>query len=387
MNFITETNMKKTISLLAALMLAVSCQSEKKPESLAGKKELLAQKETALKELKAEIATLKSAIAELDTVEAEVEKLTPVQVLSVQPKAFSHYIKLSGLVSSEENVMLSAESNGRVVKVHAKEGQAVKAGAVLVELENARLRSQLAEAEAALRLAETTFKRRQRLWNDSIGSEIEFLNAETNYKASKNRLDQLRALYDNAFIKAPVSGTVDEISVNEGEFVGVGTPIVRVVDLQNLQVETEISEDYLLAINTGDTVSIEIPNLGLQERGVIEFTSQYINPDNRSFKVTVGMPKANRMIKPNLLAELKIRDYFNDSALVVPAIAIQRDLKGEYVYLAQRDGEVMLARKTYVDRGRSFGDQTEILAGIKSGSQVITAGFSEVNDGQAIVIQ
>lgn len=377
--------MKKLTALLS-IGLLVACNSE---PNIVRLKRSLESKEKDLTTLQNEIDSLTVQIARLDTSmgTGKVEKLVPVEVRDMTARNFEHFVRLSATVSSKENVLLSAESNGRVVSIEAKEGTRVRKGDVILRLESDFIVGQLQEAEAAFKLAETTYNRRARLWKDSIGSEIEYLSAETNYKAASNRLKQVQAQYDNTFVKAPVNGTVDGINVNEGEFVGAGVPVARVVDLSNLELETEISERYLKSVKKGDYVNVSIPALGLNQDEKIIFTSQYINPENRSFMIKVGLSNSNSLIKPNLLAELRFRDYQNPEALVVPSMAILKDLKGDYVYTVVDGEEGSLAKKKYIERGASFSDETEILGGLSAGDLVVVAGYNSINDGQIVDLQ
>lgn len=374
--------MKKTLYLLSVLSLVAACNQEPSLEKL---KSDLSTAQGEMKQIQTKIDSLEKAIAVLDTNRvAEPVKLVPVQVQTMARKNFEHFVKVSGLVSSKQNVLLSAEGNGRVISIDAKEGDRVRAGQVILRLENDIVSNQLSEVQSAYKLAKTTFERRARLWKDSIGSEIEYLNAETNFLAAKDRLAQVQAQLANTTVVAPVSGVVDNISVNKGEFVGVGTPVVRIVDLNNLEVETDLSENYLTAIKKGDMVNVDIPALGLNQKEKIIFTSQYINPENRSFTVKVALDNQNEMIKPNLLAELTFKDYQNDSALVVPSISIKKDLKGNYVYTVVSGEGSQVVKKRYVTTGYSFSDQTEITSGLDLNEQVVTAGFNEVSEGQEV---
>lgn len=357
------------------------------PEDLASLQTSLKEKQNELKSLTETIDSLEAQIARLDTTEVKAEKLVPVEALLIEERPFEHFVRLSGTITSKENVLLSAESNGRVVEITAKEGDRVRKGDVIMRLESDFIEGQLQEAKAAFKLAKTTFERRARLWKDSIGSEIEYLSAETNFKASENRLKQVRAQYENTFVKAPVSGTLDAINVNEGEFVAPGAPVARVVDLSNLELETELSESYLTAVKVGDEVEVNIPALGLSQSEKVIFTSQYINPANRSFTIKVSLNNGNALIKPNLLAEINLKDYAKESALVVPGLAIQRDLKGDYVFLAVQSAEGTHIKKAYLELGKSFGEETEVLKGLSFGDRVVIAGYNEINDGQLVDLQ
>lgn len=376
-------SLKNAFLFLALAGLLTACNSAAQKDGLAAKRTALAEKRQTLKELRTEIQALQKEIERLDTA-AQPSKVIPVKVNAVQPRRFEHFVNLTGQVKSEENVLLSAESSGRVVAIPVAEGEIVRKGQVIVELNNDALRNQLQEAKAALELAKTTFQRRASLWKDSIGSEIQYLQAKTNYESAQNRLEQLRARYQNTFIKAPVAGKVDNNQVNVGEFVAMGQPVVRIIDLANLYVEAELSEDYLKDVQQGDTVAVEIPTLDITQHQPVSFVSQYINPENRSFMVRIDLDTDNPHLMPNLLAHIKLRDYVNPQALIVPAMAVQRDLKGAYLFtVQQRDGKPV-AQKVYVERGGSYGTSTEIISGLKPGAKVVTAGFNQLSNGDPV---
>jgi membrane fusion protein (multidrug efflux system) len=377
--------MKKVIYIISAISLFVACNQKPSLESLRG--DLSVAKEE-MKALQTSIDSLEKNIILLDTNKmAEPAKLVPVKIQALVSENFEHFVKVSGLVGSKQNVLLSAEGNGRVISIDIKEGDPVRAGQVIIRLESDIVTNQLSEAKLGYQLAKTTFERRARLWKENIGSEIEYLNAETNFLSSKDRLAQVEAQLKNTMIIAPVSGVVDNINVNTGEFVGVGTPVVRIIDLNNLEVETDLSENYLKAVKKGDPVKVSIPALGLNQEEKIIFLSQYIKPENRSFTVKVALNNQSELIKPNLLAELTFRDYNNAEAFVIPSISVKKDLKGNYVYtVVNTDGENRV-NKRYIITGYSFSDKSEITSGLIAGEKVIIAGFNEVSEGQKVSVQ
>ena len=224
-------------------------------------------------------------------------------------------------------------------------------------------------------------------WQQNIGSEIEYLQAKNNFETAKSRYAQVQSQYNNTIIKAPISGTVDNIVVKQGEFVNMGREIVRVVDLERVEIEAELSEEYLPAIHRGDSVKVEIPALGITRMSPVTFVSQVINPDNRSFKIKINLQNRDGRIKPNVLANLLIRDYQNEEALVVPSQCIKKDLKGDFVLVSSTEEGETVAKKRYVQRGKSFGDKTEIKGGLEAGDEVITVGYDQLNDGDPVAIQ
>lgn len=374
--------MKKLATLLILGAMA-SCQQ---PDDLATKKALLDEKQGELSALKAEIIQLKEEIAELDTTKTQ-ERNTRVKVQELRVGNFEHFVEITGTVTSEENIMISSEANGRITAINVKEGQRVNKGQLLVTIDNETERRQLEEAQAVYDLAETTYQKRKNLWDQSIGSEINYLQAKNNYETAKSRLEQTRKRYQNTLITSPITGTVDVIEVNLGETVGMGTPVIRVVDVDDVEIEAELSENYLASVKKGDSVKVNIPALGYSMMSKVTFVSQVINPNNRSFMIKVDVNNDKGLIKPNILANLMIRDYENDSAMVVPSNIVGKDLRGDFVFVAVKDeAGVDRAEKKYVNRGISFGERTEIKEGLEPGDRVITAGFDEVNQTEAITI-
>jgi membrane fusion protein (multidrug efflux system) len=375
----------KKLTILSVLFLAIACGED--PESLEAKQALLSEKKEAVSTLQSEIKELKEQIAEMDTTTKKVTS-TYVQVTEAKKRAFEHFVELTGSITSKENIMVSAEANGRVLSIPVKEGQKVSQGTTIIRLDNQTISNQLAEARSGFELAETTWQKRKRLWEESkIGSEIEYLKAKSDYDRAKNQVAVLQTQYNNSFIKAPITGTVDDITVNEGEFVNAGAQVVRVVDLERVEIEAELSEEYLSNVSKGDTVVVKIPALNIEQKETIDFVGQVINPANRSFKVKVGIGNKSRRIKPNVLANLMIQDYQNDGAITVQSIAIRRDLKGDFVFVAVGSGDEMKAEKRYLKTGKSFGDQTEVLEGLSEGERVVTAGFNQIGLGSRLTLK
>lgn len=374
--------MKKLATLLLIGILA-SCQQ---PSELAAKQAELKEKQSAMSSLQEEIAALKKNIATLDT-SVSVERTTKVKVQKLKTKIFEHFVEITGTVTSEQNIMISAEATGKVTAIKIKEGTAVVKGQVLITIDNDSEREQLEEAQAAYELAKITYEKRKNLWDQSIGSEINFLQTKNSYQSAGSRLEQARQRFQNTLITSPITGNVDNIEVNLGEMVSMGTPAVRVVDVHNIDIEAELSENYLASVKKGDSVRVSIPAVGYQSVSEVSFVSQVINPDNRSFLVKVAIDNKDGLIKPNILANMMIRDYANDSALVVPSSAVGKDLRGDFVFVAVQDGAgIERAEKRYIKRGTSFGAETEIAEGLERGDRIITAGSDEVIQNGAIEI-
>ncbi len=374
----------KKLATLIFLGLLASCQE---PADLAAKQAELKEKQNSMSELREEIAKLKEEIAALDTT-ADTERFVRVKVEEVSRGRFEHFVEITGTVTSEQNIMISAEANGRITSIKVKEGEKVSKGQVLIAIDNEAEQRQLEEAQAVYDLAKTTYEKRKNLWDQSIGSEINYLQAKNNFETANSRLEQARKRFESTLITSPINGNVDNIEVNLGEMISMGTPAIRVVDVNNVDIEAELSENYLTSVRKGDSVKVTIPAVGYERMSEVRFVSQVINPNNRSFLIKVAIDNENGLIKPNILANMMIRDYANDTAVVVPSRAIGKDLRGDFVFVATADENgVKRAQKHYVQRGTSFGAETEIISGVDEGDQIITAGSEEVNQNAAISIQ
>lgn len=380
---ITTKKATTPILIAATLFMVAACN----PDPLQKAREDLTEKKEELSTLKVEIDSLQQRIARLDTTQDEVKAPTKVLTKTLQPQHFEHYIEATGTVSNTENLMLSAKMPGEIMEIRVTEGEKVQKGQVLARLDNEALTNQMGEAQAALNMAKTVYERRQKLWDQKIGSEIDFLQSKTNYESARRRLAQLKANNENTFVKSPIKGKVDAIMANTGEFAATGTPIMRVINLDKPEVKVELSEKYLPYVATGDTVQVNLPAIGLRQKATVAFVSSYINPNNRSFGVELAIKNNKGRIKPNLLANVTFKDYQNKEAVVVPSNAIQNDLQGEYVYVAEVINGQTVAAKRRINKGRTHQDETEILEGLAPGDRVVTSGFDQLSPRELIAIQ
>ncbi len=367
-------------ALLTIIIIAQACSPK---EDITSLKKELDTKKTEMADLKTEMDSIVKKIEKLDT-NVVIELATPVRVQEINPSSFEHYINVTGTVSSKENVLVSAEASGRVEKIMVNEGERVKANQVLIVLDNDIIKNQLDEVKVALELAKITFEKRQKLWDDKIGSEIEYLQSKSTFERTQNQYMSLQKQYDNTSIKTPIAGYVDQINLNKGELVNAGTAITRVVDLSTIEISADLSEEYLTNVGKGDSVLISIPALDYKEKAKITFVSQVINPANRSFTIKVNIKNEENLIKPNLLANIMIKDYSNESAIVVPAIAVQRDLKGDFVFITKEENGETLSTKARVTLGKVSADLVEITSGLSQGDKVVTTGFNLLNEGAVI---
>ena len=332
--------MKHILIIATASLLLIACGGDKQGISVEnlianGDLEAIKAKKT---ELKSEITALNDQVAQLDAVLKEndtVKKEVLVTAVTIKDTLFKHFVEVQGNVETKQNVLIYPEYQGTLTRVLVKEGQIVSKGQTLARIDDGGLGSQVAQLEAQAALAKTTFERQKRLWDQKIGSEIQYLQAQTQYESAENAVKQLRSQLGKTSVRAPFSGVIDDVITDQGTVVSPGQAIFRIVNLSNMYVSAEVPESYLKSIVPGKTVAIELPVLGETIQSTIRQTGNYINPANRTFSVEVAVPKNSKNVKPNLTARLSINDYTAENAILIPLNVINENSEGEqYVYTA-----------------------------------------------------
>jgi len=369
----------KYLALLAMGLIFAACGPRSEEAQLA-------RLERQREELTEKIEKLKQEIAQKAEPTQKSGKTMNVQISSVGKELFQHFIQAQGIVESDNNVLVAPQSSGIVKQVHVSIGSKVSRGQLLAELDGSILESSIAEVENGLKLAKTIFERQQRLWDKNIGSEIEFLQAKNNKEGLEKRLATLEEQYKMTKIFAPLSGTIDEILIKEGEMAAAGMGAIRVVQLSNLKIIVDLSEVYITRINKGDPVHVSIPVIEKEFDLRVDAVSQVIDPDNRTFQVETNIPKSEAGIKPNMLAVLTINDYTNREALVVPLNIVQETGQEQFIFVAEQQSKDWIARRRSVKTGESHDDRVEILSGLREGEHVVTFGYQNLADGQSLAV-
>jgi membrane fusion protein (multidrug efflux system) len=370
---------RKYLVLLGMGLILVACGPRNDEAQLAR----LERQRDALTE---EIERLKQEIAQKASPGVKQEKLMNVEISQVKKGRFQHFIQVQGTVESDNNVLIAPQSSGIVKKIHVNAGNKVTKGQLLAELDGSILESSIAEVENGLKLAETIFERQQRLWEKNIGSEIEFLQAKNNKEGLEKKLATLKEQYKLTKIFAPLSGTVDEVLIKEGEMAVAGLGAVRVVQLSNLKIRVELSEVYISHINKNDLVHVKIPVTGREFDLHVDAVSQVINPQNRTFQIEMKIPNSEAGIKPNMLSVLTINDYTNDEALIVPLNIVQETGQEQFVFVAEQINGDWIARRRSIKTGNSYIDRAEVLSGLQAGEYVVTFGYQNLADGQKLAV-
>lgn len=315
-----------------------------------------------------------------------VELLVTVQDMAFEK--FEHYFQANGTVEAVKEAFISPETNGQVKKVHVREGQRVSKGKLLVSLNSDMIRSSIAEIKTQLELAQTIYKRQTGLWDKKIGSEVQYLQAKTNKESLENRLKSLQAQLDMSQITAPVSGIVDDITLKEGELAMPGMQLLRLVNLDKVYINADVSEAYLAKVRSGDEAQVMFPSYpGLKIDTLVHRVGHVVKSANRTFLVQLLLDNNEEQFKPNMVSVVRLRDFVAESALVVPSIVIKNDLEGSYLYILEKENNQTIARKVYVETGMSEGSRTMVTKGLKPGQQVIVEGYHLVKNGMHVKLK
>ena len=384
--------MKKNIFLLALLFTLFSCSDSKEAttvslieqgnlQELLGRKASLTQK---MNQLKLEINQINTALDTLD----QSRKLPLVTSYTLQPTTFNHYVELQGDIKTRKNVTLFTEIPGTLLRFEVSEGQQVKKGQILARVDDGGMRNQLEQLKLQKQLAQTTFERISRLWDQKIGSEMQYLEAKTRYEGLKQNVAQMESQLSKAIIEAPFSGVIDELIANEGSLVSPGaTPVLRLVNLSQMYLEAQVPEKFLSAVGEGTSTRVEIPMLGTVQNTQIRQTGNFINPANRTFRIEAPIENPDGIIKPNLTAKLQINDYSNTEALVIPLSIVNENAAGQsFVFrmIKTPEEDVFVTEQVFVRLGKSNESRVEILEGLQAGDLIISEGASIVENEQRV---
>jgi RND family efflux transporter MFP subunit len=342
-----------------------------------------ADKNAELADLKKQQATINARIAELEeqTGKKDSGRVVDVAVSKIAPSTFTSYIEVQGSIDAPDNVTANAEAAGIITAIYVKAGDAVKKGQVIAQLDTKALQQQILQVQSQVDLANTLYERQKNLWDQKIGTEVQFLQAKTNLEIVQKQLAGLKAQASMYRIVAPISGTLDQMDLKIGQAVQPGTQGIRIVNLSSLKVKAPVAETYAAKVNQGDKVMVVIPDAADSLSSSVSYASKVIDPASRSFIVEVKLPQ-EKYLKPNMTAVLRIVDYSKAGAIVIPVKAIQKSVDGEYVYLAVNNKAKRVAVKT----GNSYNGEAEVLSGIRTGDQVIVEGALDIEDGDAVRI-
>lgn len=375
--------MKKIYSILSLLGLIILLSACDAPETQQSPQQQLQQKRQALRQLQEEVQALEKQQPKPKTQQVGVA----VELQTVVTQPFKHYFSVQANCEPQHYAHISPETAGQIKHIYVKEGDKVHKGQLLAALNTAVIESAIKEVATALRLATTVYEKKKELWDKHIGSEIELLRA----KNDKERLeDKRQSLLDQkalSLIKAPIAGVIDDVAVHVGDLAAPGQRMMYLVNLSSFEIKAEIPENYLPFVHKHDKVVLTLlsyPDKALEAR--IANVAAYINPQNRSFEVSCVLPNKQAMLRPNMMAEMRLVDTDVADAVVVPSILVKTDAKGAYLFVAKGEGQQMTAEKQYLSTGDTEGAYTLIKAGLAPGQRIITKGYNQLTQGAAIQV-
>lgn len=342
-------------------------------------------KKAELEDLKKQQSEIKEKIA---TLEAELSKSgdqkkvagRDVAITTVEPAPFSHLIEVQAKVEGDENVMVSPETPGTISRIFVKVGDQVSPGSVLAELENSVYMKTLAELESTRDFTNTIYLKQKALWDQKIGTEIQFLQAKNSLESIDRKMATVRQQLEMLRIKSPIRGTVDAMDLKVGQAFAPGLPGLRVVNFSKLKIQADVAEAYISKVKKGDFVEVYFPDLKSSVKASISYAGKVIDPINRTFRVEVNINSNTASLHPNQVAIVRIADYTSSNAFTLPLAIVQNTPEGSYLFLAENG----VAKKQLVKPGLNYAGKLEVLEGLKAGDKVITSGYQDLVDGQKI---
>lgn len=365
--------------LIPALVILIAACSQ--PET-GNKKSQLDSLKKVYADVGEKIKTLEAEIALNDTSPSQ-EKIIPVAITEAIHQPFIHYLDIQGKVDADENITISPKMPGTVTKVNVEAGAEVRAGQVLAETDNLAMVQGLQELKTGLAFATEVYNKQKKLWDQKIGSEIQFLTAKNTKEGLEQKLATMNEQVNMTFLKSPISGTVDEVYFKIGQTVTPGYPAIRIVNTSSLKAKAEVAEGFAAKVKKGNEVQIHFPDLGKDISSKLSFVAKSINPNTRTFTVEAKLPSMEEY-HPNMIAVLKVVDFRTDSAFVIPLNIIQNSEEGTYIMVATDDNGKKVARKKLITVGQTYRGQAEIISGISAGDKIITTGFQGLNNGEQI---
>ena len=368
-----------TYQLIAISLFTASCggSSDKDPKA-------------QLEKLKSEQAATQAKITELEakTGGPVTVAATPVSVMNAKPESFKSYLEVQGRVDFDQNATVGSRAAGSLTSIRVQRGDRVGRGQVLATIDASILDASAAELRTRMDLARTVYQKQKSLWDQQIGTEIQYLTAKNNYQALQRNLstlNQQRALYS---VVAPFAGTVDEVLPKLGEITAPGAPVVRLTSGTGGKILADVSEAYGNSIKAGDNAVVTIPDLGDEELpATVRVVSRAINANSRTFTVELRLKNAKAAdLRPNMVATVRIQNYAAASATVIPVDLVQHDELNSYVYVVGQEAGKAVAKKRIIKTGNTYNGKVEVISGLTAEDKIISAGYQNLNEGQKVAV-
>ncbi len=372
--------MKKIIAIATLTMFIYACGGSDESGKEAQLEKLMKQQV----ELSEKIRTLKD---EIKTSTGDNSGIRLVALQNPEYAMFRHFVEVQAKVDGDESVTSSSRSQGIVTGILVKEGDRVTRGQVLATLDDQVMKQMVEEVQTQYDFAKNIYEKQKNLWDQKIGSEVQYLTAKNNKESLEKRLASSNEQLDMTRIKSPVDGTVDNVIIKVGQAIAPGMPAVSVVNLTKLKVKGEVGESYAGKISKGDDVVLEFPDIDKEISAKVTFASKSINTLNRTFNVEVNLGNTTQDLKPNMIVVMKIVDYTNPKALILPVDLLQRSAEGYYAMVGEQKGNKLIAKRKNVTVGQSYNGQAEVLSGIEENDQIVMNGYRDLNEGEEIRIK
>jgi len=372
--------MNKTALLIIAFSLLWSCAQPDKREELTKLKIEFENIQFKISELERELALDDpNFIANGNMVRKKL-----VVTDSVQKGIMTHYIEFTGNVEAKTQANISAEIPSPILQVHVRDGQLVSGGQTLFTLDSRDIQNSINELQTHWDLANVLYDKRKRLWEQNIGSEVQYLQSKTEKESIEKRMESMQTMLSKTRVRAPFSGVVEKVIAEQGELAGPGVPLAVLVNMNQMKIVADVAESYLGKVKRGDNVVVTFPSLNQSRNVRVSNIGQILNPNNRTFAVEISLPNRDKTLKPNLTGIVKIKDYESESTIIVPTKYILEEGDGSYIMILSETEDGMKADKIKIETGVSYEDRTEILSGLSQTDRIITDGFRTVGDGEAI---
>jgi RND family efflux transporter MFP subunit len=367
-----------SIASIVFLFMMFSCTGDKKAQ--------LAKLKQQQTELSEKIKNLETEFQASKQDPLDPEKFKFVGVTEVKTDTFDHYIRVQGKLDGDQNAAVFAETSGTISARYADVGQKVVKGQVLAQIDDQQFRNQMESLETQYKFASDMFDKQKRLWDQKIGSEVQYMQSKTNKESLERQIASLNQQVEKFKIKSPIDGTIEECNIRVGGLVSPDprSAAYRVVAFKNLKVTAEVSEAYSNKVQPGDKLIVLFPDLNKQFETKVDFVSKYINPVNRTFIIETRILNGIQDMKANMIAIIQINDYHSNNSILVPMNVIQTDQTGSYVYIVRPKDKFSTAVKQPVVIGNSYNGVAEITRGLTVGDKVISAGYQQLIDGEYI---
>ena len=383
------TTMKRLTTLLCLAVILCTCgraQEETTPETSQEIQDALRERRAELRELTQDVEELEARLAEVDP--SFAPNATLVSYETVDTTSFTNFAEVQATVRASETAMATPEIPGRILRMNFEEGEPIRKGQLVAVLDVEGTETQRAELETAAGLAETVYQRQKKLWDQNIGSEIQYLEAKNNYERIQQQIKAIDIQANKRNVYAPLSGTVDQVMLRTGESASPGAPILSIIATNDLQVVADAPEALLSRIKIRDKVRVTVPAANVEFFAPVTRIGRTVDPANRTFEVEVDVPRQYiNDLKANLLAEVEVLDFQANDLIVLSQDYIQQDVDGQrFVFVAEEEDGDLIARKTFIETGQSYNNRAVVTGGLSIGARVITNGTSGLTDGQPIAL-